>query len=142
MTTPSPVLTKAPGWKWVTLHLARSPDYPEGSDQHGYNILAPLDGEGHIDQARWKRNKELCIAMRFWAGEPNRYGRLRHRAGGEGGATWVIDYDAATSDDDEAGYKLDRHHFAIGEYLTLGGDHGAHTFRVANMIDAAVEQEA
>ena len=34
--------------------------------------------------------------------------------GGPGGATWVIDYNTAITEDDEAGFRLDRHVFALG----------------------------
>jgi hypothetical protein len=46
-------------------------------------------------------------------------------------------YDADTSDDDERGYRLDRHTFATGEYVTLHGQQEAHTFRVVDVVPAA-----
>jgi hypothetical protein len=55
---------------------------------------------------------------------------LIHRAGGAGGATWVIDYDESSSDDDEPGYRLDIHSFVPGEYVTIREQDGAQTFRV------------
>jgi hypothetical protein len=124
-------------WKSIVLRLARSRNYPEGSERHGYNILAPLDPEGRIDVETWRQNRERCTVVRHWPGEPNAYGWLRHQAGGEGGATWVIDYDRTSADDDERGYRLGQHRFVVGEYITLAGTEGTHTFRIVNLLSAA-----
>jgi hypothetical protein len=35
--------------KRIGLNLARSKEYPLGSDKHGYEFVAPLDASGHID---------------------------------------------------------------------------------------------
>lgn len=108
----------------ITLHLGRSAAHPEGSARHGYDVTAPLDAAGHIDAPAWRDVRDLCRVRRFWAGEPDQHGWLIHRAGGSGGATWVIDYDDAASEDDEAGYKLDKHRFAIDEYVSIRQDDG------------------
>lgn len=31
----------------VTLHLARNSEFPEGSSERGYEIVAPIDESGH-----------------------------------------------------------------------------------------------
>ncbi len=117
----------------ITLHLARSREHPDGSSRHGYEIVAPLGPDGHLDAALWRAIRDHCRVLRFWTGEPDRYGRLVHRAGGEGGATWLIDYDDRTTDDDEPGYRLGTHAFVVGEYVSIreAGDEAYHTFRVA-----------
>src|SRR5688572_12012268 len=33
----------------IRLHLARSKDFPDGSARHGYEFVAPLGEDGHID---------------------------------------------------------------------------------------------
>jgi hypothetical protein len=115
----------------ITLHLARCPDYPEGSDRHGYSFRAPLDGRGHIDPLRWKETRPHCVVRRFWAGEADRHGQLIHKPGGAQGATWAFDYDASTTRDDEAGYRLGDHAFVPGEYVSIRDDAGAmHSFVV------------
>lgn len=121
----------------IRLHLARSPEFPHGSARHGYEILVPLDAAGHLDERAWRHERELCTARRFWAGVPDQIGRLVHSAGGPGGATWMIDYDEETSDDDERGYRLDRHTFVNGEYVSLRGRQEAHTFRIVDVELAA-----
>jgi len=117
----------------VTLHLARNPEFPGGSAQHSYEIVAPLDADGHLDGRAWDREREFCAVRRVWAGEPDRLGQLLHRAGGAGGATWIIDYDDASLEDDERGYRFDRHIFVPGEYVTLSDPHGAPTFRIIDV---------
>lgn len=116
----------------ITLHLARTKDYPEGSARHGYEITAPLDAEGHIDADAWQEQRELCRVRRFWAREPDRHGWLVHRAGGAGGATWTIDYDDSSDVDDETGYRLGSHRFVVGEYISLRDSDGEmQTFQVS-----------
>ena len=104
----------------ITLHLARTPEYPEGSATHGYEIVAPLDGSGHLDPHAWQEERARCHVRRFWASEPDRVGRLVHRPGGSGGATWVIDYDdTSTGEREEEGYHLNTHRFVEGEYVSI-----------------------
>jgi hypothetical protein len=46
-------------------------------------------------------------------------GYLTHRAGGPGGANWIIDYDPESREDGETGHRLDTHRLRIGEYVSL-----------------------
>lgn len=103
----------------VTLHLARTPTYPDGSPGCGYEIHAPLDSRLHLDPKAWQRSRESCRVRRFWTGESDRYGWLVHKAGGSGGATWCIDYDDTSSTNDEPGFRLDGHRFAAGDYISI-----------------------
>ncbi|WP_230530158.1 hypothetical protein [Microvirga roseola] len=115
----------------ITLHLARIKEYPEGSARHGYEITAPLDAEGMLGPVAWKAARAKCRVRRFWPDEFDRYGLLVHRPGGSGGATWVIDYDPERAIDDEAGYRLNRHRFVMGEYVSIQDeDEKLHTFQV------------
>ena len=61
-----------------------------------------------------------------------------HRAGGEGGATWLIDYEDWTNEDDEAAYRLGTHAFVEGEYVSIreAGEEEYRTFKVVR-VDAA-----
>lgn len=106
-------------FKRVTLHLARTKEHPTGSHLHGYDILAPLDADGRIDPAEWRKHPDACRVRRFREGAPDQIGRLRHRAGGAGGAVWIVDYDAARSDDDEPAHRLGDHRMRVGEYLSI-----------------------
>lgn len=121
--------------KRVVLTLARGSGFPEGSDQHGYEMRVPLHPDGHLDADGCLGQSGRFHVRRFWADEPDRIGRMQHRAGGAGGATWVIDYDEMAAEDDEAGYRFDLRAFVPGEYVTIRDAHGAHTFRVATVED-------
>lgn len=105
----------------VTLHLARTHDHPDGDEGDGYEIVAPLDGAGRLDASEWRLERDRCRVRRFQPGWRDRYGWLIHRAGGDGGARWVIDYDDRTSDDDETIFRLDRHRIVLDEYVAIGG---------------------
>jgi hypothetical protein len=124
-------------FKRITLNLARSKEHPAGSTRHGYDIVAPLDDNRHIDLAEWKKHKEACRVRRFWEGEGDQVGMLRHRAGGTGGSTWFIDYDETRDDDDEAGYRLGDHVMQPGEYVSIKHDDGEmHTFQITAVENA------
>lgn len=103
----------------ITLHLARSPGNPNGNPRDGYDISVPLDEEGRLEPEFWRVDRDRCRVRRFRPGERDRHGWLLHRAGGAGGARWVIDYDDSTDDDNEVVFKLDSHRIAVGEYLSI-----------------------
>lgn len=114
--------------KRVRLELARTPDFPEGSAAHGYELVAPLDSKGHLDTAAWKTVKAACTVRRFWAGQDDELGTLVHTRGG-----WAFSY-APGEDDDEPVFRLDRHQFAPGEYVTVTEHDGvARPFRVVDV---------
>ncbi|MET3414562.1 hypothetical protein [Methylobacterium sp. 1030] len=119
----------------VTLTLARCPEHPDGSVGRGYQIVAPLGPDGRLDASLWRETRDHCRVRRFWVGERDRHGRLVHRAGGEGGATWLIDYADWTNEDDEPGYHLGTHAFVEGEYVSIrdAGDETYRTFRVSRV---------
>jgi hypothetical protein len=115
----------------ITLTLARSKDFPAGSQAHGYEIVAPLDGSGHLDAVGWAKSREACTVRRFWGDEERDLGHLVHRGGPKGGS-WSFRYDVAGDEDDEAGYRFGAHGFNIGDYVSIRDDDGAmHTFQVS-----------
>lgn len=120
------------GLKAVRLNLARTKDYPNGSDRHGYRLTAPLDHDGYLDAAGWRKHRDMCRVVRFWAGEEDDIGHLVHRPGG----SWGFTYDIEGDEDDESGFKLSSHRFAPGEYVSIRDDDGElHTFIVVTVED-------
>jgi hypothetical protein len=118
----------------VTLHLARTKEYPDGSARHGYDFIAPLDADGRIDLQSWRNRKNACVVHRFWAGAPAVRGQLVHRPGGAGGATWGFDYDPTNRGDDEAGFRFGDHPFKPGEYVSIRDPDGdMNTFKVVSV---------
>jgi hypothetical protein len=106
--------------KHVRLELARDHEFPSGSREHGYELVAPLDEAGYLNAAEWRASRERCRVKRFWRHEPGRLGHLVHRPGG----SWAFDYDPTRSSDDEPGFKLDKHRFVPGEYVSIRENDG------------------
>jgi hypothetical protein len=124
-------------FKRIRLNLARSKEYPGGSAKHGYEFVAPLDANGHIDSALWQQQRDHCRVRRFWNGEDDQVGRLVHKPGGAEHARWVFDYDVNRTDDDESGYRFGSHAFQPGEYVSIRDEDGdMHTFRVVSVEPA------
>ena len=120
--------------KIVRLELGRDPDFPEGSTRRGYEFVAPLNPDGHLDAEEWRKSRERCAVRRFWEGEPDERGHLVHRRGG----TWAFHYDVVgNAEEDEPGWKFDAHTFKVGEYVSLREQDGElRTFRVVSVRPA------
>jgi hypothetical protein len=123
----------------ILLTLARSRDFPDGSSRHGYDFIAPLDPQGHIDPVLWRKYRDYCRVRRFWEGEDDEIGRLVHKPGGAEHGRWVFTYSSDDDDGDEAGYKFGAHAFLPGEYVSISGQDGKlHTFRVVAVDPVAL----
>ena len=117
--------------KSIRLELARDRDFPYGSAARGYQLNAPLTAEGHIDAEAWRKNRAACKVRRFWEGEGEEAGHLRHTRGG----AWAFHYDVkGDPDDDETGFKFESHVFKEGEYVSIREHDGElRTFRVVSV---------
>lgn len=118
--------------KRVHLELARNHEFPEGSRDRGYDFVAPLDDAGNLVAEEWRKERKKCHVRRFWAGEKDEHGLLVHKRGG----SWAFDYDSGSEDDDETGYKFNKHHFVPGEYVSIK-DHDSEqqlTFRIVSVV--------
>jgi hypothetical protein len=123
--------------KRIRLNLARSKEFPSGSSRHGYEFVAPLDADGHIDPALWAEHREHCRVRRFWDGNEE-IGFLVHRPGGPEHARWMFDYGGGSDSNEEAGYRFGAHAFRPGEYVSISDEEGKeHTFQVASVEPAA-----
>ena len=119
--------------KKIRLELARDRDFPEGSNEHGYEFVAPVNAEGLLDPQEWKAHRAECQATRFWGDEEPGRGHLVRKPGGH----WALHYDIhGDADDDESGYRFGRHRFALGEYVSIREqDDRLRTFRVVKVDD-------
>ena len=104
----------------VRLELGRTDGAPQGDPHHGYEFVAPLDGDGHLDAGEWSRHKARCTVRGFRPGAHDRFGQLRHLGQG-----WRFDYDPQAREDDEPFFKLDRHRIAPGLYVSITEEDGA-----------------
>lgn len=112
----------------IRIELGRSAEFPDGSREHGYEFVAPLDDQARIDVDGWRDNREDCRVHRFWSGELDEIGHLvRRRNGG-----WAFHYDVdGDPDADEDGYRFADHRFRPGNYVSITEHDGAlRTFRV------------
>jgi hypothetical protein len=117
--------------KRVRLELARTAEYPEGSSAHGYEFIAPLSGDGHIDPEAWNKFKQRC-RVRHFVGDESEHGVLRHVGRG-----WRFDYDGRSTDDDEPFFKLDRHALTPGAYVSITEHDGIQRpFKVVSVTPA------
>ena len=119
--------------KQIRMELARDQDFPQGSRQHGYTLMAPLDNMDSIDAAEWKANREKCRVTRFWGSDEHEIGHLVRKPGG----AWAFHYDIhGNEDDDETGYRFGDERFRPGEYVSIREQDGEmRTFRVITATD-------
>ncbi|CAN0407628.1 unnamed protein product [Phaeothamnion confervicola] len=112
----------------VRLELARDHDFPDGSSERGYELVAPLDDEGRLLAAAWKVIPDRCRVRRFWPRERDDVGHIVHKPGG----AWAFHYDIhGDPAHDETGWHLDTHKFVPGEYVSIKEQDGVlRTFRV------------
>jgi hypothetical protein len=114
----------------IRLELAREPGHPEGDHRTGYDVVAPLDGEGRLMPDLWRSHQDQCRVRRFHDSEGDRVGRLRRHPGG----SWYFDYDQDRQSDDESGFRLSDERFITGEYVSIRDDHHKmHTYRVVSV---------
>jgi hypothetical protein len=102
--------------KTIRLELARTPEYPTGNPNHGYEFVAPLDDSGHIDAEAWRRQRGSCTVRRFEPGKNEELGHLIHTKG----RRWAFHYDTDSEfAEDEPGFRFDSHVFRPGEYVSI-----------------------
>ena len=115
--------------KRIRLELARTKEFPEGNANCGYEFVAPLKADGHLDAEEWKHIKDRCTVRRFWPGEDDEEGKLVHGRGGR----WLFSY-VEGEDDDEPIFKFDRHVLAQGEYVSITEHDGVvRPFRIVSV---------
>jgi hypothetical protein len=102
--------------KRIRLELARNEGFPNGSSKHGYELIAPLDEQNHLDHIAWRKLRDRCRVVRFWGNQEHQVGHLTHNQGG----IWAFHYDVKGADTaDERGYKFHTEPFIPGEYVSL-----------------------
>jgi hypothetical protein len=115
----------------VRLELARDHDFPNGSNERGYDFIVPLDAKGHVDVAAWNGVRARCRVRRFWAHEREEVGHIVHKSGGR----WAFHYDVhGDPTHDETGFHFETHAFIPGEYVSITEQDGVlRTFRVVSV---------
>ena len=119
-------------WKRIRIEVARSPDFPEGSPRHGYEMVLPLRPDGRIDEKTLKAAPEVATVHRFWEGDGDSVGQILHQGG-----KWMISYSEGDADD-EALHRFADHQFREGEYVSVRAPEGGveHAFKVVSVRPA------
>lgn len=122
--------------KVIRLELARDHDFPEGSNEHGYEFIAPLTPDGKLDAAEWKHHRAECRVTRFWGDEEHETGHVVRKPGG----AWAFHYEGdGDEEDEESGYRFNTHVFELGAYVSIKEeDDKLRAFRVVRIEDAPV----
>ena len=77
-------------FKRIWLNLARSKEFPSGSERHGYEFVAPLDAKGHIDPKLWQQHRVRCIEQSACGGSRGPYLEILPGIGGDLAITQMI----------------------------------------------------
>ena len=113
----------------IRLELGRTTEFPNGDKSQGYEFVAPLTSDGHVDPEAWAIHKEACTVRHFRHDQDEQWGLLRHVGHG-----WRFDYDRKDDSDDERVFKLDRHVISPGLYVSIT-EHGGiqRPFKIASV---------
>lgn len=120
----------SPSFRHVRLLLAREKGHPSGDPTEGYDLVIPLDRESRLDPAEWKQHQAACRVRYFRPDREDIVGRLRRKPGGQ----WFFDF-AEGDADDEVGFRLGEERFTPGEYISIKGNRGMHTYQVARVAE-------
>ena len=114
----------------IVMRLARNPgtEFADGDDHRGYTLTAPLTEDGKIDEAAFKSVRDNATVRRFAADEDAQEGLLN-----KSGDRWFFDY-GDDSDGAEPLYRIGKHTFAVGEYVSItDGDGRLLTYKVTDV---------
>ncbi|MDP2116961.1 MAG: hypothetical protein Q8J71_06165 [Brevundimonas sp.] len=115
----------------IRLELAREPGHPAGAPSEGYDIVAPLDGEGRLDGEALRGEAERGHVRRFSRDETVSKGQLRQGPGGR----WILDMEDGDAED-AVGFRFGEECFVVGEYVSLSLPSGdQHTYVVARVVE-------
>ena len=123
----------------VRAELARSPEFPEGSVHHGYELILPLDKDGKIDVEAWRKHRALCSVRRFWNGDDDEKGEeLTHTSHGH----WSFSYPSGEVHREPI-HRFEDHAFREGEYVSVRERDGrTYTFRIVAVKAASLQPKA
>jgi hypothetical protein len=115
-------------WCTIRMELARNPEFPEGSQHHGYILHAPLDRNGRLNVPEFEAERSRAAVEEFWGDTDPKRGHLVHR----NQTLWSFSFGKS---DEEPIFHFGDHIFSPGEYLTVRDLSGANlTFRVKSVV--------
>ena len=124
-------------FKRIRLNLARSKEFPEGSDRRGYEFVAPLDDKGHIDINLWQGSANIAAYAGSGKVRTTRSASWCTSRAGPSTRAGCSTTTRPPTDDDESGYRFGAHAFRPGEYVSIRNDDGeTHTYPVVSVESA------
>ena len=63
-------------WNSIRLELVGTREFPKGSAGRALLLRLPLRDDGTIDEAEFARHPSRATIRRFWASEPDSFGRI------------------------------------------------------------------
>jgi len=113
-------------WRIIRLELASNKDFPRGSASRAFLLRLPLAEDGSIDTAGVERDPLSAIVRRFWASEPDQFGRIVHDS-----EIWLLRLGASK---DAATFRLGTETFKLGQPVTIEApDSSKLSFRVSSI---------
>ena len=100
-------------WSIIRLTLARTPDFPEGSTAHAYELVLPLAEDGLVDRSAFDRMPGKATVQRLLPGKGVQRGAILHKPNG-----WAFSYEPGDADDEDV-FHLEHHALTEGAYVTL-----------------------
>ncbi len=100
-------------WYCISLELARTEDFPQGSASRCYLLRLPLTEDGLIDEAARQADPARATVRRFWPNQADLSGYVIHTPRG-----WAFSYRPG-EEDDESVFHLETHPMRVGNYVTL-----------------------
>lgn len=113
-------------WKTIRLELGPTASFPKGSASRAFVLCVPLDEDGRIDQPSMARNPGRATVKRFWASDPDQFGRLEYAQG-----SWILNVRDIQTDQ---AYRLVTKPLEIDALVDVKGPDGTTLpFRVASI---------
>jgi len=112
----------------IRMELVRQVGHPAGDGATGYELVLPLDRDGHIDATSWVDDPGACVVRRFRPGLPAAQGTLARAPRGR----WYFDYGAGSSAAGHEGLAEDR--LTAGNFIAIVEDDGnLRTYRITSV---------
>ena len=105
---------------------------PHHDSATGYELMLPLNADGHVDATSWTDNPRACTVQRFRRNRPRIQGLLARTATGR----WYFDYGSGKDADHFQGLGGDR--FRVGQFVGICEDDGKlWTYEVTSVDELA-----
>lgn len=113
----------------IELVLAHNADRPVPAREQRISLIAPLDGDGHLDVPAWEQHRTDCKVVRRRLDRHDDIGHLERSPRGE----WGFRYDVACEAGDSALRTLDAPLVRAGALLHLHQEDGVRDLYVVSV---------